>query len=168
VDKLLITHLQQFFNMDHIVLAGRGSIGIYSALKVWSKENSIQSPVAVQASVCQDVIAAILISGREIIFCDVDPATGHAPLHEWRRAWSEGARVAIVVHLYGNPANTKEIKEIFKEGLVIDDAAQALGAMTPNGLAGTCGDIGIISFGPTKHINVGGAALIFADHSFAK
>jgi hypothetical protein len=95
-------------------------------------------------------------------------ATGLTPDSEWRRARAAGAEAAIVVHLYGNPADTAAARATFADGLVIDDAAQALGARTAEGLAGTGGDVGVISFGHTKHIEVGGAALLCRDAAFAQ
>lgn len=160
----LIPALQTFFGVEYIVPAGRGSLGIYAALRAWGGHG----PVAVPAAVCQDVIAAILMAGRNPFFCDVDPATGLTPAREWQRARAAGAEAAIVVHLYGNPADTVAVRAAFVGGLVIDDAAQALGTRTPEGLAGTGGDLGLISFGHTKHIQVGGAALLCRDRDFAQ
>lgn len=160
----MIAALQGYFGVEHIVPAGRASIGIAAALRVWGGEGG----VAVPASVCQDVIAAVLLSGRQPVFCDVVPATGLVPDSEWRRARHAGAEAAIVVHLYGNPADTAAVRAVFPDGLLIDDAAQALGAQTPQGLAGTGGDVGVVSFGHTKHIEVGGAALLCRDEDFAR
>lgn len=159
----LIPALQAFFGVEHIVPAARGSLGIYAALRAWGGTGL----VAVPAVVCQDVVAAILMANRQPWFCDVDPITGHPAAAEWLRARAAGAQDAIVVHLYGNPANLDAARNAFPNGLVIDDAAQALGAVTPHGLAGTAGDIGIVSFGHTKHIQTGGAALLCRDPNFA-
>jgi hypothetical protein len=162
-DNRLIQTIGDYFGSHSVVLAGRGSLGIYAVLSAYSG----CSLVAVPAAVCQDIIAAILMCGKEPWFCDVDPETGNVPLSEWRRAREAGARAAIVVHLYGNPANVAEVKTIFPDGLVIDDAAQAFGAVSNGRLAGASGDVGVVSFGRTKHISVGGAALLFNDPDFA-
>jgi dTDP-4-amino-4,6-dideoxygalactose transaminase len=50
---------------------------------------------------------------------------------------------------------------------VIDDAAQALGSRSQDGQAGALGDVGLLSFGMTKHISCGNAALLFHDAQFA-
>jgi hypothetical protein len=165
MDAYLKNELRKFFGIEHIVLAGRGALGIYAALCAWNATGK----VAVPSAVCQDVIASILMAGWEPIFCDVQKETGLTSIEEWSRARLEGATAAIVVHLYGNAANTLEVKKIFSTGLVIDDAAQALGAKSQDNsfFSGTGGDIGIISFGNSKHIQVGGAALIFKDRYFA-
>jgi hypothetical protein len=74
-----------------------------------------------------------------------------------------------VVHLYGNPSDVSAVRHHFPESgcLLIDDAAQALGAANTAGPVGGQGDIGLLSFGATKHIAVGGAALLFKSGRFA-
>ncbi len=163
-NRRLIEALQNLFEVDDAVPVGRGALGIYAALKAWGGTGG----VAIQANVCHDIIAAILMAGRQPIFCDVDPATGHATTTEWVRARSLGADAAIVVHLYGNLADTASVCSVFSGALVIDDAAQAFGARNNTYLAGTGGDIGLVSFGHTKQIQAGGAALLCRDASFAK
>ena len=166
MNTLLNDALQDFLKVEHIVPAGRGSLGICAALRAWDKTGI----VAVSSAVCQDVIAAILMADWVPFFCDVDPSTGLTKQTEWARAREVGAKAAIVVHLYGNVADTMEARAAFPEGLVIDDAAQALGGrLSPNSqLAGTNGNIGIFSFGKSKQISVGGAMLAFNDLNFAK
>ena len=158
--------LQDFLGVEHIVPAGRGSLGIYAALRVWGDTGI----VAVPSAVCQDVIAAILMANWMPFFCDIDPLTGLTKSTEWARARQGGAKAAIVVHLYGNAANTIDARVAFPEGLVIDDAAQALGArfLPTSRLAGTEGNIGVFSFGKSKQIEVGGAILACGDLNFAK
>ena len=123
---------------------------------------------SLSGAVCHDVVVAVLAAGCEPVFCDVDVSDGLVTEAEWIRARSLGADVAIVVHLYGNPAPTKRVRDIFppEECLVIDDAAQALGSQSSDGAAGTQGDVGLLSFGYSKHISLGTAALLFRDPGF--
>lgn len=164
--KELDSVLRKFLGVENIVYSGRAALGIYAALRVWG----IHGTVAVSSAVCQDVVAAILMAGWKPFFCDIDPETGNTKSSEWLRASKSGVNAAIVVHLFGNAANTLHARNAFPNGLVIDDAAQALGARLSknSNLAGTDGDIGLISFGKSKQIEVGGAALLFKDEKFAK
>jgi hypothetical protein len=125
--------------------------------------------VALPASVCHDVVAAVLGAGCEPVFCDIDPIDGNVLEQEWARARAAGASVALVVHLYGNPADISVVRRYFSSSncLVIDDAAQALGSTNAAGSAGSQGDVGLLSFGATKHIEGGGAAILFRDSAFA-
>jgi dTDP-4-amino-4,6-dideoxygalactose transaminase len=162
----LIESIQSYLDVTHVVPAARGSLGIYAALRAWDSSGKI----AVPSSVCQDVISAIFMAGWTPVFCDVDPNTGLTLKMELVRAKNEGAKGAIVVHLFGNVANTEDARTIFSDGLVIDDAAQALGARSPfnSRMAGAGGNIGLISFGKSKQIEVGGAILITNDSDYAK
>jgi dTDP-4-amino-4,6-dideoxygalactose transaminase len=121
--------------------------------------------VALPGAVCPDVLLAVIAAKCEPLFCDVDVTDGLVPETEWVRARSAGAEVAIVVHLYGNAARVAPVRSIFPapDCLVVDDAAQALGSISDDGQAGALGDVGLISFGATKHISLGNAAVLFHD-----
>ena len=151
--------LRAFAGLEHVVPVGR-SLGIAAVLLAFRGERALT--VAVSAAVCQDVIAAIILAGASPILCDVEIETGLVPRSEWIRAWASSARAAIVVHLYGNAAETSEVRRIFPapDCLVLDDAAQAFRARSSTGLAGAEGDVGIYSFGPTKHLEVGGGGAL--------
>jgi dTDP-4-amino-4,6-dideoxygalactose transaminase len=114
-------------------------------------------------------VAAVLGAGFEPIFVDIDPDSGIVIGSEWERARIAGASVALVVHLYGNPVEMWLVRAHFPVGqcLVVDDAAQAFGASNSEGIVGRQGDVGLLSFGQTKHIDAGGAMLLFADSAFA-
>jgi hypothetical protein len=51
--------------------------------------------------------------------------------------------------------------------LVIDDAAQALGSYNQDGLCGSLGDIGLLSFGHSKQISVANGAVLVRNMDFA-
>ena len=148
-----------------VFLAGRAS----HALEVVLRRLRPRSVVALSPIVCQDVIAAVLASGCTPHFVDIDPVTGQVPLREWESARASGATVAIVVHLFGNGADVPSVRRIFPEPecLVIDDAAQALGTRWRGDLVGTGGDLGLLSFGYSKQLDGGGAAVLTSNPSVA-
>ncbi|MFO0506951.1 MAG: aminotransferase class I/II-fold pyridoxal phosphate-dependent enzyme [Chryseotalea sp.] len=72
-------------------------------------------------------------------------------------------KAIIVVHLYGMPAQIERIKSIAQryEIILIEDAAEALGAKVNDQHLGTFGDFGIYSFNGNKIITTsGGGALV--------
>lgn len=81
----------------------------------------------------------------------IDPAKLNAAIDQKTRA-------VIPVHLYGHPCRMNEINEIAKKHnlLVVEDAAQAHGAMYKGRRAGNLADVGCFSFYPTKNMHVGG------------
>lgn len=160
--------LEEWFQVERAVLVGRAALGLLAALRVWRAARRI-CRVAIPGAICQEVLLAVLMADCDPIFCDVNVADGLVPDSEWARARSLGADVAIVVHLYGNPAQTMRVRSMFPapDNLVIDDAAQALGSRTEDGICGSLGDIGLLSFGYSKQISAGNAAILVRDPEFA-
>ncbi|MGB6606106.1 MAG: DegT/DnrJ/EryC1/StrS aminotransferase family protein, partial [Steroidobacteraceae bacterium] len=116
-------------------------------------------------------------TGARPLFCDIDPATFNlspAALADSLAAQCErrdgalvhrasGAHVKAVmpVHLYGQVAGmTALMASAQAAGLkVIEDAAQAIGAADPAARrAGSFGDVGCLSFFPTKNLGAFGDA----------
>ena len=72
------------------------------------------------------------------------------------------ARVVILVHLYGIPAKMDEILEVCRRhnAILIEDAAEALGASYKGQMCGTFGDYGILSFNGNKIITTSGGGML--------
>jgi len=64
--KRMISAIKQFMGVEHVVPVGRASLGIFAAITAWTKGREVL--VAVPASVCQDVVAAILMAKCQPIF----------------------------------------------------------------------------------------------------
>lgn len=167
--KAILQHFSADENGLSVVQVSRAALGLIAVLRSWKQELSA-CVVAMPAAVCHDVVAAVLEAGYQPFFCDIDPDNGLVPEGEWLRAREAGAMVAIVVHLYGNAADVETVRNIFPspDCLLIDDAAQALGTKYKGHQVGLKGDAGLISFGATKHISAGGAAVLTRDVELLK
>jgi dTDP-4-amino-4,6-dideoxygalactose transaminase len=80
---------------------------------------------------------------------------------------TDKTKAIMVVHLYGQAANMKKIKEIADEHnlYLIEDCAQSHGAKFEGKTTGTYGDIGCFSFYPTKNLGAfGDAGAIVTDN----
>jgi hypothetical protein len=165
----LYRQLESSYGVPVALPVSRGALGLMVALRIWAKRGR-PAAVALCANVCHDVVAAVLAADCRPIFLDLDPVTGLVADDEWTRGREAGASVALVVHLYGNPADVAAARSRFPEGdcLLIDDAAQALGTCVGNAAAGGQGDIGLLSFGATKQIEGGGGALLFRSRQLAE
>lgn len=96
--------------------------------------------------------------GATPVFVDIDPDSYNINPALIEEKITDKTRAIMPVHLYGQLADMDPILEIAKKHslVVIEDAAQALGARTHDGKhAGTFGDYGCFSFFPSK--NLGGA-----------
>ncbi len=94
--------------------------------------------------------------GATPVFVDIDPVTFNIDPAALEAAITPNTKAVIPVHLFGQCADMPRIMEICnRTGLaVIEDAAQAIGANIEGRAAGSWGQVGCISFYPTK--NLGG------------
>jgi dTDP-4-amino-4,6-dideoxygalactose transaminase len=81
-------------------------------------------------------------------------------------------KLVVLVHLYGTPAKVKKIKQICEKhgALLIEDAAESLGAKADGQMTGSFGDYGVISFNGNKIItgSMGGMLLVPDEYSANK
>ena len=121
--------------------------------------------VAAPAYVCYDVATALDGARATPILYDLDPLTLGPDPESLRRAFDRGARSVIVAHLYGVPLDMESIGRLARDhgALIIEDAAQAIGAVCSGRPAGALGDLGVLSFGRGKGVTGGGggALLVF-------
>jgi dTDP-4-amino-4,6-dideoxygalactose transaminase len=94
--------------------------------------------------------------GARPVFVDIEPRHYNLDPELIERSITPRTKAIIPVHLYGQCAPMTPILQIARRrGLaVIEDAAQAIGAEDGGRRAGSMGDIGCLSFYPTK--NLGG------------
>ena len=94
--------------------------------------------------------------GARPVFVDIDPKTFNIDAAAIAARITPRTQAIIPVHLFGQIANMPSILEIARQHRlrVIEDAAQAIGAELNGQRAGSIGDLGCISFYPSK--NLGG------------
>ena len=103
--------------------------------------------------------------GAKPVFADIDPDTFNLSPERVEAAVTPRTRGVIPVHMYGRCAPMAEILELAaRRGLfVVEDAAQAVGSRTGAGAAGAVGEMGCLSFYPTKNLSaLGDAGMILA------
>ena len=102
--------------------------------------------------------AAIRYTGAVPVFVDVEPETLTIDVNRIEAAITPRTRAILPVHLYGHPADLDPILEIAqRHGLkVIEDCAQAHGALYKGRPVGGIGDFGCFSFYPSKNLGAFG------------
>ncbi|WP_371381176.1 DegT/DnrJ/EryC1/StrS family aminotransferase [Sporomusa aerivorans] len=110
---------------------------------------------------------AILYTGATPVFADIDPVTYNlspAALDNAVKDHPE-AKAVIVVHLFGLPADMDEILAIANKNnlIVIEDCAQAHGAIYRNKKVGILGKASAFSFYPSKNITSGEGGMVLTD-----
>jgi dTDP-4-amino-4,6-dideoxygalactose transaminase len=95
-------------------------------------------------------------TGARPVFCDIDPASYNMDPLQVENKITPRTRAILVVHLFGQCADMEPMWSIAgrHDLILIEDAAQALGAEYQGKRAGSLGSFGCLSFYPTK--NLGG------------
>ena len=102
----------------------------------------------------------VMSVGAKPVFVDVDPQTYQIDVSRIKSAITPKTKAIIPVHLYGHPAEMNPILEMAREHdlKVIEDNAQGFGAEYLGIKTGALGDIGCLSFFPTKNLGAFGDA----------
>ena len=103
-------------------------------------------------------IGSVLHVGATPILVDVDEKSYCIDIEETRAKVTSATKAIIPVHLYGQAADMDALAEIAKENnlSIIEDNAQAFGADYKGKKTGSIGDIGCLSFFPSKNLGAYG------------
>jgi dTDP-4-amino-4,6-dideoxygalactose transaminase len=103
-------------------------------------------------------IWCVLYVGATPVLCDVDPLTGTLDASDAERRITSRTRAIIPVHLYGQPAEMNQIGDLASRYnlVVVEDAAQSIGARWNGRATGTLGAFGCYSFYPGKNLGAAG------------
>jgi len=121
---------------------------------------------------CSDLTFAatanpIIYEKCEPVFIDSEYDTWNMDPKALKKAFDKypDTKVVIVVNLYGTPAKLDEIKAICDAhgAILIEDAAESLGATYKGKQTGTFGEYNIISFNGNKIITTSGGGMLLTD-----
>lgn len=109
---------------------------------------------------------AVMYAGATPVFVDVDPETFTIDPTKIESRITKHTKAIMVVHLYGHPADMDPIMNIAKKHkiAVIEDAAEAHGAMYRGKLVGSIGDIGAFSFYANKIVTTGEGGMVVTNN----
>jgi dTDP-4-amino-4,6-dideoxygalactose transaminase len=117
-------------------------------------------------------VAAVGYTGARPVFVDVDPVSYTMDAARVEAAITPKTKAIMPVHLYGNPADMDPILEVARRHnvVVIEDAAQAHGALYKGRRCGSIGDMGCFSFYPGKNLGAcgEGGLVTTANSEFAR
>ncbi len=99
-------------------------------------------------------VAAIRLAGATPVLVDIDPVTYTMSPAALAAAITPRTKAVIPVHLYGHPADLPTIAaEVNPRGIwLIEDCAQAHGALSHGRPVGSVGELACYSFYPTKNL----------------
>lgn len=159
-----------YIGARHCIATGNGS----DALELALRAAGIQAGdgVATVANAGFYGSTAIRLIGAKPLYVDIDLPSMTMSAQALARALEHQPRAVIVTHLYGRMADIATLKTLCDAANValIEDCAQAHGAMVAGRKAGHWGAIGCFSFYPTKNLGALGdaGALVTSDTDMAQ
>lgn len=159
----------RFCGVKFAVGVGNGTEAITLALKalgICPEDEVITVP-----NTAAPTAEAITSAGARVVFVDIDPDTYNIDASKIAEKITKKTKAIVPVHLYGQPCNLGEVMRVAKTFnlKVIEDAAQAHGAMYEGKRVGSIGEAGCFSFYPSKNLGCygDGGAVVTNDKDIA-
>jgi len=155
--------IRKYFHAKFAIAVNSATAGLHIAVGacgIGPGDEVIVPPYTMSASA-----TAILMQNAIPVFADISEETFCLSAESIAKKITSRTKAILVVHLFGYPADMDSIMRIAKKHnlFVIEDAAQAPGAIYKGKLAGTIGDIGIFSLNQHKTITCGEGGFCVTD-----
>lgn len=149
----------EYVGVDHCVAVNSGTSALHCCMAAAGVKPGDEVIVpAVTMSACA---LAVMHQGAVPVFCDIDPRTYNIDATRVEGLVTERTRAIMAVHLHGLPADMNEIRDIAeKHGIiVVEDGAQAHGALYDGHKVGTHSFCAGFSINATKMLSGGEGGL---------
>jgi perosamine synthetase len=145
----------KYCGVKHMITVNSGTTALHLAIAVLGIGKGDEVLVATFTNMA--TFFAVLYEGAKPIPIDVDPRTLNIDPTKLEKKITKKTKAIIVVHLYGHPADMDPIMKIAKKHklYVIEDAAEAHGALYKGKKVGSIGHINCFSFYSNKIVTTG-------------
>ena len=158
--KLLMERFRAFYGHKFVQPCSSGSAALHIAVAA----AGIAPGDEVITSAITDIgtVIGTLFQQAVPVFAELEPRTGCLDPADVARKITPKTRAIIAVHLAGNPCRLAELKEIADQHqlILIEDCAQAWGALYRGKPLSTVGQIGCFSLQDSKHIACGDGGVV--------
>jgi len=141
-----------YHGVKHAVGVASGTDALHLALKAYGIKagDEVITPTFTFVATAE----AIVYCGATPVFADIDPKTFNLDPTKIEAKITKKTKAILPVHLYGQAADMPAIMAIAQKHnlIVIEDCAQATGAVIGGKKVGTIGHAGCFSFFPTKNM----------------
>lgn len=161
LERVLAAH----YHREHCVVFSRGASALYCLFASIARGQA--SEVIMPSLLCMSPAFSAMYAGAKVHFADaryedfqVDPADVERLLDS-----HDDISTVLVPHLFGCASDIVHVAELCRARgvMVVEDAAQAQGLTIGDRLAGSIGDVSLLSFGHTKIVDAGGGAALLFD-----
>jgi dTDP-4-amino-4,6-dideoxygalactose transaminase len=150
------TEFAKYSDAQHCVGVANGLDALTLTLKAWIELGLVSTgdEVLVPSNTFVASLLAISESGLKPILVEPDSETFNISVSGIEQVVSSKSTVVMPVHLYGRACPMGSVNEFAKDNglLVLEDSAQAHGAISDAGTVGSVGDASGFSFYPGKNL----------------
>ena len=149
-----------------------------AGIKVYGMPKSGANVLEGKKVFCSDMTFAatvnpVVYEGGEPVFIDSEYDTWNMDPKALKKAFEiyPDVKIVVIAHLYGTPGKIEELNKIIEEhnAVLVEDAAESLGATYKGRQTGTFGDYNILSFNGNKIITgSSGGCFLTDDEEAAK
>ncbi len=156
----------EYSKMKFGVAVSNGTVAIHlalAALGIGEGDEVIVPDLTFAAS-----INGVIYTGATPVIADIDPETWTLSPSAVEKLITPKTKAIMPVHIYGHPCHMDELMAIAKKHnlLVVEDCAEALGALYKGQHVGSFGDAATFSFFGNKTITTGeGGMVLFKDEA---
>ena len=176
-------HISEYIGTKYAIALASGTASLHlaikmAAIKAYGMPGSGIGSLKGKKVFCSDMtfsatVNPVLYEGGEPVFIDTEYDTWNMDPKALEKAFEiyPDVKIVVLVHLYGTPAKIDEINTIVKKynAILIEDAAESMGATYRGSQTGTFGDYNILSFNGNKIITgSSGGCLLTDDEEAAK
>jgi hypothetical protein len=156
-----LTAMYEYFQTEYILPVGSGSAGILLALQLLERG---RSRVIVPAACCPSIAVAVLAADAMPVPVDIQEKDFTLSSPAAAAALTDDTGAILAVDSFGCPADLAALRQATNRRplLLIEDACQAYGGTDGQQRLGQRGDIGVISFGYSKPLDLGGGGLLIS------
>jgi len=156
--KELEEKMQEYLGIKHAISCASGTDALVlaiHALGIGEGDEIITTPFTFFATA-----GSIWRNHATPVFADVDPKTFNLDPEKIEAAITPRTKAIMPVHLFGQPCDMERIMEIARKHdlRVIEDNAQGIGCTFNGKMSCSFGDIGTLSFFPSKNLGAMGDA----------
>jgi dTDP-4-amino-4,6-dideoxygalactose transaminase len=171
----------EYVGRKNAVALSAGTTALHMAVKLageelYGKPKVGEGTLAGHKVFCSDVtfdatVNPVVYEGGEPVFIDTEYDTWNMDPEALKKAFEiyPEVRLVVLVNLYGTPAKLDEIKAVCDAhgAVLIEDAAESLGAKYKGKQTGTLGKYSIVSFNGNKIITGSSGGALLTDSSEA-
>lgn len=170
--------IASFIGIDNAVALSAGTAALHLAIKLAGEKLYGQRRAGHGVLEGKHVFASdmtfdatvnpICYEGGEPIFIDTEYDTWNMDPLALEKAFElyPDVKLIVIAHLYGTPGKIDEIRAIAKKhnAIIVEDAAESLGATYKGKQTGTFGDVGCISFNGNKIITGSSGGMLLTNN----